>query len=157
MTCAKVEVRAYLFGTDGVVYRGTNHCSRPQEVCPRVPGEGYAKCKEVCGQSAHAEVNAIAAAGDAARGSTIVVDYHYVCDSCKLECQMSEAKPMTVEQRLAQGNKIEELASDAPIRDLPLATLNAASFGNMPPKSDRATLPPAPVKPIRYRRRLSGE
>lgn len=157
MTCAKVEVHAYLVSLDGRVYHGSNWCAAPQAECPRAPGEGYEKCKSVCGQSAHAEVNAIAAAGDAARGATIVVDYHYVCDACKLECQMSDVKPMTVDEWLAQGNVPEVIPADAPIRSFPLKLLDAATFGNMPPKEYRATLPPPVVTPIRYRRRLSGE
>jgi hypothetical protein len=63
-------------------YVGENVCLNPQPVCPREPGEGYAKCKSICRQVGHAEELAIEAAGEDARGSTIEVTHWYACDYC---------------------------------------------------------------------------
>jgi len=156
MTCAKAEVHAYLLGTDGVIYHGTNWCATPQQTCPRAQGEGYEKCHSICGISAHAEVNAIRAAGDAARGAIIVVDYHYVCDSCQRECAMSEVKPMTVQEWIDAGNNVEKLGTTTEFKHLDLLTRNRATFGNRPPKNHTA-LPPAPRKPRRHKMGMSHE
>lgn len=85
--CRKQEVTATLLGSNGDVYIATNHCDTPQSVCPRAgmpTGVGYELCKSVCNQRAHAEVNVIALAGEAAKGSTITLTGHYyACESCK--------------------------------------------------------------------------
>lgn len=86
MTCAKVVVRAELRTVCGQVFHGENWCLQPQQVCPRDPGEGYAKCDDVCQQSAHAEINAITKALDAGvnvRGANLIVNYHYICPDCQ--------------------------------------------------------------------------
>lgn len=82
MTCAKVTVRAFLQGASGRYYMGRNTCGKPQQTCPRLPGEGYEKCKSVCEQECHAEIDALQQAGDDARGGIMWVDYHYICDDC---------------------------------------------------------------------------
>lgn len=137
MTCAKAEVHAVLITPSGETFEGTNWCASPQITCPRAPGEGYEKCHSICGISAHAEVNAIAAAGDAAPGSTIVVAYHYVCDGCKRECKMSDVKPMTVEEWIAAGNEPEKLGNTEVFKHIDLLTRNRANFGHRPAKSVR--------------------
>ena len=87
MTCAKQTVTATLITRDGQRFTGTNHCTTPQSVCPRgdMPhGVGYHLCRDVCGQEAHAEVNAIRAAGMDAAGSVIYVSgHHRACDACR--------------------------------------------------------------------------
>lgn len=80
--CAKRRVQAVLVGASGLQYAGENVCMTPQQVCPRAPGEGYEKCKSVCGQLHHAEVQALLAAGDDARGGTMRVNYERCCDAC---------------------------------------------------------------------------
>lgn len=82
MTCAKKVVVCWLFTPTGEVYRGENWCQHPQRTCPRDPGEGYEKCWSVCGQVAHAEVDALMKAGDRARGATAIVQHKRVCDHC---------------------------------------------------------------------------
>ena len=86
MTCAKVRVVAFLVGRSGKWYDGENWCANPQQVCPRLPGEGYEKCQSVCQQNAHAEVEAIQAAGDDACGGLMYVKYHYCCEACTRAC-----------------------------------------------------------------------
>ena len=84
--CAKRIVTAVLVAADGRRFTGTNYCENAQPSCPRgdMPGGvGYELCRDVCQQPAHAEVNAIAAAGDAARGSTIYIDHTWACCACK--------------------------------------------------------------------------
>lgn len=90
LDCRKQVVTATIVTTDGRRFVGRNWMERdPGPVCPRdqkgyKSGEGYHLCRHVCGQVAHAEVNAIAEAGDAARGSVLYLEGHtYACDSCK--------------------------------------------------------------------------
>lgn len=86
MTCAKQVVRCTLVHPDGRRWVGENYCLSPQETCPRgaMPsGIGYHLCKEVCKQVGHAEVVAIAAAGEDAAGCAAYVEGHsYVCGRC---------------------------------------------------------------------------
>lgn len=82
MTCAKRRVKAVLVGASGYRYIGTNACTNPQEVCPREHGEGYDKCRSVCGQAHHAEVDALLQAGEDAMGGTMRVDHTYACAGC---------------------------------------------------------------------------
>jgi len=47
-------------------------------------GVGYELCRDICQQPAHAEVNALASAGDHALGGTLYLEGHtYACDPCK--------------------------------------------------------------------------
>lgn len=86
MTCAKRKVGCRIVTTDSRVFLGDNGCAFPQKVCPRTEGEGYEKCKSVCGQWGHAEQVAIQAAqkrGASLVGSTAYVTGHYhVCQNC---------------------------------------------------------------------------
>lgn len=86
MACAKVKVTALVIGRSGKWYDGENTCANPQEVCPRQEGEGYEKCRSVCGQHHHAEVQALAAAGDDACGGIILVNHHHCCVDCQRAC-----------------------------------------------------------------------
>lgn len=80
--CAKKRVQAVLTTSDGLIFAGENICTTPQDVCPREPGEGYEKCKTVCGQLHHAEIQCLMQAGEKARGASIAVNYHYCCEAC---------------------------------------------------------------------------
>lgn len=82
MTCAKIRVFATLTGASGSTYTAENKCLNPQVICPREEGDGYEKCVTVCKQVGHAETQAIALAGDDARGGSIVVSYSRICGSC---------------------------------------------------------------------------
>jgi deoxycytidylate deaminase len=88
--CVKQRVIATIISRDGLTYVGENDCASPQQTCPRgdMPtGVGYHLCKEVCHQGAHAEVNAIAAAGEAAWGATLYLEGHtYACLPCTDKC-----------------------------------------------------------------------
>lgn len=83
--CAKREVRCAIY-TQGAAFLGSNACENPQPVCPRAPGEGYEKCKTICQQGAHAEIQALErakAAGADLRGAVCYVTGHYyVCEPC---------------------------------------------------------------------------
>jgi deoxycytidylate deaminase len=83
MTCAKKVVRAVIITDDFEVFEGFNDCLNPQERCPRVGNEGYEKCHSICKQTAHAEINAINAAGHKAKGARIYVNHKRICDQCK--------------------------------------------------------------------------
>ena len=86
MTCAKRQVTALLTTRHGDTVRGTNECFNPQPVCPRKPGEDYTKCRTICKQRGHAEIQAIDAAleyGLDLFGATCTVTGHYyVCHHC---------------------------------------------------------------------------
>ncbi|CAE6839498.1 hypothetical protein [Paraburkholderia nemoris] len=85
--CVKQTVIATVIALDGERFVATNHCMNPQTSCPRAgmrTGAGYELCKSVCQQPAHAEVNAVAFAGEAAQGATLYLEGHtYACESCK--------------------------------------------------------------------------
>lgn len=85
MTCAKVTVTCTLFLRDGTQVVGTNACSNPQPVCPRAPGEDYTKCRTICDQMGHAEVQALARCkpGEAEGASAIVTGHTYACKDCQ--------------------------------------------------------------------------
>lgn len=86
MTCAKKRVWAVLTTRDGRQFTGTNDCLNPVDVCPRLDGEGYAKCGYVCQQPHHAEIDAMKEAhthGADLEGGLMVVGHHRVCDDCK--------------------------------------------------------------------------
>lgn len=84
MTCAKATVRCTLVTPDGQQFVGTNWCANPQATCPRSPGEDYTKCKTICRQQGHAEVDAVAEAGAAAKGAHAYLEGHtYACMDCQ--------------------------------------------------------------------------
>ena len=88
MTCAKVKVECWIIGNDQQVYYGTNDVLNPQSVCPRTlagetHGQGYEKCHHICQQPGHAEIMALAKAGQAARGGTALVTHDWVCPDCQ--------------------------------------------------------------------------
>lgn len=120
MTCAKAVVRAYLLGNDGIVYYGENIAHQPQEFCPRAPGEGYEKCHSVCRTAGHAEEMAIREAGAAAFGGFMLVDYHYICESCMSKINDEKITAMTVEEFLAQGGEVEILGDTVEFKTIPL-------------------------------------
>lgn len=61
MTCAKRNVIAVLQRRDFEedLFMASNKCDNPQEVCPREDGEDYTKCRSICQQSGHAEVEVL--------------------------------------------------------------------------------------------------
>lgn len=84
--CAKTTVTCTLFLADGTQVVGTNACSNPQAVCPRLPGEDYTKCSTICDQQGHAEVQALARVSPPARAegaSAIVTGHTYACRECQ--------------------------------------------------------------------------
>lgn len=84
--CAKRVVTATVIAPNGDKFTGTNHCLAPQPACPRAGMPrytGYTLCRSICQQPAHAEVNALLAAGSHARGATMVVEgIDHICDDC---------------------------------------------------------------------------
>jgi deoxycytidylate deaminase len=84
--CAKRRVRCVVITANGSFW-GENVCKYPQRVCPRKEGEGYEKCKTVCGQIGHAEEVALAAAASAGadmKGSVAQLYGHTrACSECQ--------------------------------------------------------------------------
>jgi tRNA(Arg) A34 adenosine deaminase TadA len=80
--CAKRRVFFEIEG-DGIIFRGENSCENPQAVCPRSLGEDYTKCQTICRQQGHAEIQALRAAGEHARGALgCLIGHYYVCEPC---------------------------------------------------------------------------
>jgi deoxycytidylate deaminase len=102
--CAKVRVVATLVSRNGDKFESSNFCHKPQATCPRddagmKSGEGYHLCREICEQPGHAEPNAIELArvlGQDTEGSTIYVDYTWVCDNCKNDAKMAGVKDIII-------------------------------------------------------------
>jgi hypothetical protein len=68
---------------DGERFIGRNDCEHPQPVCPRAPNEGYLKCRAICGQGGHAEIEALRLAGAKASGAVAILTGHYwICEPC---------------------------------------------------------------------------
>lgn len=90
MTCAKQTITATIITPYGDRFVGTNFARNPQPTCPRArmaTGVGYELCKSICQQDAHAEINALAAAGDNANGATLYLEGHtYACEPCLAAC-----------------------------------------------------------------------
>lgn len=94
--CAKQRVYCTIT-INGRKYEGENDCANPQSVCPREPGEGYEKCKSICQQSGHAEIQALKAAGEFATGSIVVIKgHHYICNDCGIAMKNAGIKSATI-------------------------------------------------------------
>lgn len=97
MTCAKVVVRCTLITLTGERIVGENWCRNPQLQCPRLPGEGYEKCKSICGQEGHAEQVAVRRAGPEARGAVAYLEGHtYACEPCQAALAAAGVATLTI-------------------------------------------------------------
>ena len=85
MTCAKKVVTCELRNAStGLTIYAQNDCGNPQEVCPRLPGEGYEKCISICDQKGHAEEQALKIAkGDASGYKATIYGIGWACRSCQ--------------------------------------------------------------------------
>ena len=97
--CAKRSVECTLFDPEGYVYIGRNDCANPQPTCPRLPGEGYEKCKSICDQAGHAEIEALRAAGrNGAKGAHATLTGHYwMCEPCGRALREAGVLSITIE------------------------------------------------------------
>jgi deoxycytidylate deaminase len=102
--CAKRRVVCTIrpaFPHTAELARGENDCATPQATCPRAPGEGYEKCKTICGQAGHAEVEAIREArrlGIELRGARAVLTGHYwICEPCGRALHDAGVRWITIE------------------------------------------------------------
>jgi deoxycytidylate deaminase len=96
MSCAKKKVICLLVTEDHSIFVCSNDCQNPQETCPREPGEGYEKCKSICQQPHHAEVDAIMKAGDKARGAMAFITHHRVCCDCQKSLEEAGVKSVSL-------------------------------------------------------------
>lgn len=81
--CAKRTTICIVRVKGGPSYIGTNDCANPQDACPRLPGEDYTKCRTICEQDGHAEIQALRMAGERARGADVLIKGHYyICEPC---------------------------------------------------------------------------
>ena len=82
MTCAKQTVIA-IIENNNRMWVGSNWCENPQIKCPRLKDENYEKCKTICKQHIHAEIDACLKASNDANGGTLYLFVHtYCCDNC---------------------------------------------------------------------------
>lgn len=103
--CAKRRVRCVIYPVGMAPIAGENDCANPQEVCPRAPGEGYAKCASICGQDGHAELVAlrkaeswVGNAGGSLEGAKAVVLGHYwICEPCGRALREAGIKTVEIE------------------------------------------------------------
>ena len=95
--CAKVIVTCQIITPDGEVFWGENDCANPQPVCPRKPNEDYLKCVVICKQSGHAEVMALQAAGEKAKGAEVHIDgIDNVCKDCQKRLFAAGVESITI-------------------------------------------------------------
>lgn len=85
MSCAKQKVICRLVLLTGEVIEGENYCEQPQDVCPRLPGEDYHKCRTICRQVGHAEQVAVrnAAGKDLSGAVAVLIGHTYFCADCQ--------------------------------------------------------------------------
>jgi deoxycytidylate deaminase len=126
--CAKQTVTATIVTPTGERFVGTNGCANPQATCPRdaagmKTGEGYHLCDEVCQQTGHAEINALRAAGEKARGGILYIEGHtYACEPCR---QAMDKAGITMYRFIAPPAETGS-AEKAPAKDLPTRLRNLA-------------------------------
>lgn len=81
--CAKRRVICQITSVRGEIFTGENDCANPQTVCPRAPGEDYTKCRTICDQAGHAEIQALRLAGVEAReGYAELFGHYWICEPC---------------------------------------------------------------------------
>lgn len=103
--CRKRQVIAVLMTKAGNVFIGGNRITSPQSECPRhlrglKNGKGWELCKEICGQIAHAEVDALNQAGDKARGGHLyLIGHHIACDDCTQKMTGAEVTHEIIAER----------------------------------------------------------
>lgn len=103
--CAKRRVRCVIHPLWPPLgpFEGENDCANPQPTCPRLPGEGYEKCKTICQQGGHAELEALRHArewdADLKRATAVVTGHYWICEPCGRA--LREAGITTVEIELA--------------------------------------------------------
>lgn len=84
--CAKRQVECVIHTSDGRRHVGRNDCANPQAVCPRAPGEGYEKCRSICDQAGHAEIEALRAVdrsnSSAVGARAVLLGHYWMCEPC---------------------------------------------------------------------------
>lgn len=96
MTCAKQTVIA-IIENNNKIWIGSNWCESPQIKCPRLKDENYEKCKTICKQHNHAEIDVCLKAKENARGSTLyLIGHTYCCDNCVRVIRFYEIKQVLI-------------------------------------------------------------
>jgi deoxycytidylate deaminase len=106
MGICKKQTTIAVVVNNGNFWVGSNSVENEQSECPRKgmnTGEGYHLCKDICGQTNHAEVNACIAAGDNSKGATLyLIGHTYCCNSC-----LSKMKEYGIASYVIDGVKYE--------------------------------------------------
>jgi deoxycytidylate deaminase len=118
--CVK-QITFAIIENNGQYWAGTNACKTPQTECPRgnlSTGLGYEKCKEICHQSGHAEIEALRIAGKEASGGTLyLLGHYYICDNCRKAIDLAGIKQVIIVKDFAgqvkqmADNKIKEISN----------------------------------------------
>lgn len=96
--CAKRQIECVITSLDGQRFTGRNDCANPQAICPRAPGEDYAKCRSICDQAGHAEIEAIKGAEASTVGASAVLYGHYwMCEPCGRALREAGVRAITVD------------------------------------------------------------
>ena len=103
--CAKRRVQCLIYPIGTAPIMGENDCANPQPTCPRLPGEGYEKCKTICQQAGHAEIVALRKAeewtgniGHNLQGAKAFVRGHYwICEPCGKALRDAGISTVTIE------------------------------------------------------------
>lgn len=86
--CTKQTVTATIVLADGRRFVGTNWVRNHQAICPRgdMPtGVGYELCRDVCGQSSHAEADALRQmylVKHRGNATCYIEGHTYACEKC---------------------------------------------------------------------------
>lgn len=119
MTCAKRTVYCAIYFPDGFVISASNACDNPQPVCPRLPGEGYAKCESICMQDGHAEIQALRRArrlGLDLNGAWVyVIGHDYACADCCLQLKAAGVRSITILLDVDVATLVAKTAPDSPL------------------------------------------
>lgn len=103
--CAKRRVICTILKGDRFV-DGENDCANPQKVCPRNPGDDYTKCKTICQQAGHAELEALRKAREVGMDTnfaTVYIRGHYwICEPCGQALREAGVAEVRIESRCAQ-------------------------------------------------------
>jgi deoxycytidylate deaminase len=104
--CAKKHVVA-IIEKNGKYYVGSDWCRNPQKKCPRLPGEDYSKCKTICKQDGHAELDAIKHAKSDTKGAILyLIGHDHCCESCLTAIEKAGIKTVIFNKFPAAYKKI---------------------------------------------------
>ena len=111
--CAKTRVICTLITKDRQKFVGENLCKTPQTKCPRKPGDGYEKCRTVCGTIGHAEMAVLKLAEGKTMGASVYLEGHtHICVLCMRALKIAGVTKPVIGKPPAGTRKHHELKTD---------------------------------------------